>query len=80
VKRLAQASSISKSRLVAIAGSGYASHAEVNFVPRNLAALIPNEVPFAECAYSTIAAIGRRGVRLARPELSETPVRPGLID
>jgi len=63
---------------VAIAGGGYASHAEVNFVPRNLAALIPNEVPFAECAYSTIAAIAMQGVRLARPELSEIVVVSGL--
>src|SRR2546425_10331669 len=29
---------------VAIAGAGYASHAEMNFVPRNLSALIPDGV------------------------------------
>src|SRR5207253_9672127 len=42
---------------VALAGAGYASHAEINFVPRNLAALIPDGVSFEEAAYSTIAAI-----------------------
>jgi polar amino acid transport system substrate-binding protein len=63
---------------VAIAGAGYASHAEINFVPRNLAALIPDSVSFEEAAYSTVAAIAMQGVRLARPELSEVVVVSGL--
>ena len=63
---------------VAIAGAGYASHAEVNFVPRNLTALIPDAVSFEEAAYSTVAAIAMQGVRLARPELSEIVVVSGL--
>jgi predicted dehydrogenase/threonine dehydrogenase-like Zn-dependent dehydrogenase len=63
---------------VAIAGAGYASHAEINFVPRNLAAVIPDSVSFEEAAYSTVAAIAMQGVRLARPELSEVVVVSGL--
>lgn len=63
---------------VAIAGAGYASHAEVNFVPRNLTALIPDGVSFEEAAYSTVAAIAMQGVRLARPELGELVVVSGL--
>jgi len=63
---------------VAIAGAGYASHAEVNFVPRNLTALIPDGVSFEEAAYSTVAAIAMQGVRLARPELGEIVVVSGL--
>src|SRR5947209_4560389 len=63
---------------VAIAGAGYASHAEVNFVPRNLTALIPDGVSFEEAAYSTVAAIAMQGVRLGRPELSEIVVVSGL--
>ena len=63
---------------VAIAGAGYACHAEVNFVPRNLTALIPNGVSFAEAAYSTVAAIAMQGVRLAQPELGELAVISGL--
>src|SRR5262252_3800187 len=63
---------------VAIAGTGYASHAEVNFVPRNLAALIPGDVSFEAAAYSTVAAIAMQGVRLARPELGEHSVVSGL--
>jgi predicted dehydrogenase/threonine dehydrogenase-like Zn-dependent dehydrogenase len=63
---------------VAIAGAGYASHAEVNFVPRNLTALIPDGVSFEEAAYSTLAAIAMQGVRVARPELGELVVVSGL--
>jgi len=63
---------------VAIAGAGYANHAEINFVPRNLAALIPDSVSFEQAAYATVAAIAMQGVRLARPELSEIAVVSGL--
>src|SRR2546421_2781 len=63
---------------VAIAGAGYASHAEVNFVPRNLTGLIPDGVSFEEAAYSTVAAIAMQGVRLAHPELGELVVVSGL--
>jgi predicted dehydrogenase/threonine dehydrogenase-like Zn-dependent dehydrogenase len=63
---------------VAIAGAGYASHAELNFVPRNLTALIPDNVPFEQAAYTTIAAIAMQGIRLARPELGELVAVSGL--
>jgi predicted dehydrogenase/threonine dehydrogenase-like Zn-dependent dehydrogenase len=63
---------------VAVAGGGYASHSEVNFVPRNLAALIPDGVSFEDAAYATVAAIAMQGVRLARPELSEIVAVSGL--
>lgn len=63
---------------VAIAGAGYASHAEVNFVPRNLTASIPDNVSFEQAAYTTIAAIAMQGIRLARPELSEIVAVSGL--
>src|SRR5205823_9919977 len=63
---------------VALAGAGYASHAEINFVPRNLAALIPDGVSFEEAAYSTVAAIAMQGLRLAHPELGELVVVSGL--
>jgi predicted dehydrogenase/threonine dehydrogenase-like Zn-dependent dehydrogenase len=63
---------------VAIAGAGYASHAEMNFVPRNLTALIPENVSFEQAGYTTVAAIAMQGVRLAKPELSEIVVVSGL--
>ncbi len=63
---------------VAIAGAGYASHAEINYVPLNLTSLIPAEVEFEEAAYSTVASIAMQGVRLARPELGELVAVSGL--
>jgi predicted dehydrogenase/threonine dehydrogenase-like Zn-dependent dehydrogenase len=63
---------------VAIAGAGYASHAEINFVPRNLTALMPDNVSFEQAAYTTIAAIAMQGIRLARPELGEIVAVSGL--
>ena len=63
---------------VAMAGAGYANHAEVNVVPRNLVALIPDGVSDEEAAYSTIAAIGLQGIRLARPEIGDNVVVIGL--
>lgn len=63
---------------VAMAGAGYANHAEVNVVPKNLVALIPDGVTDEEAAYSTIAAIGLQGIRLARPEIGDNVVVIGL--
>jgi predicted dehydrogenase/threonine dehydrogenase-like Zn-dependent dehydrogenase len=63
---------------VAIAGAGYASHAEMNFVPRNLTALIPENVSFEQAAYTTVSAIAMQGIRLAKPELSEIVIVSGL--
>src|SRR6185503_13380858 len=63
---------------VAVAGAGYASHAEMNFVPRNLTAVIPENVSFEQAAYSTVAAIAMQGIRLAKPELDEIAVVSGL--
>ena len=63
---------------VAIAGAGYANHAEMNVVPYNLCAIIPNNVTFEEAAYTTVASIALQGVRLAKPELGEFVVVSGL--
>ena len=63
---------------VAIAGAGYANHAEINNVPVNLMATIPDNVSFEEAAYTTVASIALQGVRLAKPELGEYVVVSGL--
>ena len=63
---------------VAIAGAGYANHAEVNFVPQNLVAVLPDGVSFEEASYTTVASIALQGVRLARPELGDNVVVIGL--
>ena len=63
---------------VVMAGAGYANHAEINSVPKNLVAQIPDGVSFEDASYSTVAAIALQGVRLARPELGDNVVVIGL--
>lgn len=63
---------------VAMAGAGYANHAEVNFVPKNLVAQMPKDVSFDEAAYATVGSIALQGVRLAEPQLGEQVAVVGL--
>ena len=63
---------------VAIAGAGYAAHAELNFVPRNLCAKIPEGVSYTDAAFATIGAIALQGVRQAQPLIGEMVVVIGL--
>ncbi|HEY0376776.1 MAG TPA: bi-domain-containing oxidoreductase [Pyrinomonadaceae bacterium] len=63
---------------VACAGAGYASHAEVLSVPKNLCVRLPDEVSFEEGAFGTLGAIALQGVRLAGPTLGEAVVVIGL--
>ncbi len=63
---------------VACAGGGYASHSDIVFVPRNLAAKIPDEVGLDEAVYTTLGAIAMQGVRQAQPTLGEKVVVIGL--
>ena len=54
---------------VAVAGAGLANHADLNVVPANLAAPVPDGVTDEEACYATLCAIALHGVRLTRPEL-----------
>jgi len=63
---------------VACAGAGYANHAEVVFVPRNLVAPIVGSVPFEAAAFTTVGAIALQGIRQAQPALGETVAVIGL--
>ena len=63
---------------VACAGLGYASHAEIVFVPKNLAAKIPENVLFEEAAYTTLGAIALQGVRQADVRVGENVAVIGL--
>jgi predicted dehydrogenase/threonine dehydrogenase-like Zn-dependent dehydrogenase len=63
---------------VACAGAGYASHAEMLSVPKNLCVHLPEAVTFAEGAFGTLGAIALQGVRLAEPTLGESIVVIGL--
>jgi len=57
---------------VACAGGTYANHAEINFVPRNLAVRIPSQVPSVAASLTTIGAIAMQGVRQAKVAIGET--------
>ena len=63
---------------VAMAGAGYANHADINFVPKNLIAQIPDGVSFEAASYTTVASIALQGVRLTRPQLGEYVAVVGL--
>ncbi|HYO90667.1 MAG TPA: bi-domain-containing oxidoreductase [Pyrinomonadaceae bacterium] len=63
---------------VACAGVGYASHAEMLSVPKNLCVRLPGELGFDAGAFGTLGAIALQGVRLAEPTLGEAVVVIGL--
>lgn len=63
---------------VACAGAGYASHAELISVPRNLAVKVPDEIGFDEAAFTTVGAIAMQGVRQADLRVGEQVVVTGL--
>jgi predicted dehydrogenase/threonine dehydrogenase-like Zn-dependent dehydrogenase len=63
---------------VACAGVGFASHAEVISVPKNLCVRLPPNVSFEAGAFGTLGAIALQGVRLAVPTLGESVVVIGL--
>ena len=63
---------------VACAGVGYASHAGIVSVPRNLVVKVPNEVGFDEAAFTTISAIAMQGVRQADVRVGEQVAVIGL--
>lgn len=69
---------------VACGGGGYANHAEVNFVPRNLCARVPERSVVAEdalmegAAFATVGAIAMQGVRQAALAIGETAAVVGL--
>jgi len=63
---------------VACAGAGFANHAEVNFVPKNLAVKIPDSVTDEQAAFTTLAVIALQGVRQCNPTIGERVVVIGV--
>jgi len=63
---------------VACAGAGFANHAEVICVPRNLCAAVPAGVSFEDAAFVTLGAIALHGVRLAELQLGSQVAVIGL--
>ncbi|MEZ3165668.1 bi-domain-containing oxidoreductase [Halorubrum miltondacostae] len=57
--------SFSEGDMVACGGAGYANHAEVVYVPENLATPLPDGVHPEDGAFATIGAIAMQGVRRA---------------
>ncbi len=64
--------------LVACAGAGYASHAEVVAVPRLLCSRVPEGVAAEDAAYATLASIALHGVRLTGVGLGDVAAVVGL--
>lgn len=64
--------------LVACAGGGYANHAEINYVPKNLMVKIPNGVDMESASFVTIGAIAMQGFRQAGTQIGETIAVIGL--
>ncbi|MDR4484994.1 MAG: bi-domain-containing oxidoreductase [Nitrospirales bacterium] len=63
---------------VACAGQGYASHAEIVSIPKNLCIKIPNGVNFEDASYVAVGSIALQGVRQADPKLGEAVAVIGL--
>lgn len=61
-----------------VAIAGYANHAEVNFVPKNLCVKVPKNVPLDQAAFTTIGAIAIQGIRQAKIQFGETIAVIGL--
>lgn len=63
---------------VACAGLGYANHAEVVAVPKNLVVKIPDNVSYEDASFVTVGAIAVQGVRQAELTFGEKVVVIGL--
>lgn len=63
---------------VATAGSGYASHAELQSVPWVLAARVPDQVNDEAASFATVASVGLHGLRLADMQIGSKIVVVGM--
>ena len=63
---------------VAIAGAGYANHAEFNVVPASLVVPVPDEVPLNEAAFATMGTVSMHALRQGDMQLGEVAVVIGL--
>lgn len=61
---------------VACGGAGYASHADIAFVPASLCVRIPEGVGLEEAAFTTLGAIALQGVRQAEAGVGD---RVGVV-
>ncbi len=64
--------------MVACGGAGYANHAEVNFIPKNLCAKVPHGVQLKDASFSTIASVAMQGFRQTESQIGENVAVIGL--
>ncbi|MFE4306054.1 bi-domain-containing oxidoreductase [Streptomyces sp. NPDC056517] len=64
--------------VVACAGNEHALHAELNWVPKNLYAKVPDGLAPRHAAFGTVGSIAMQGVRQGEPQLGEVALVIGL--
>ncbi|WP_086562541.1 bi-domain-containing oxidoreductase [Streptomyces africanus] len=64
--------------LVACAGNEHALHAELNWVPKNLYAPVPDGLAARHAAFGTVGSIALQGVRQGESQLGEVALVIGL--
>lgn len=64
--------------IIACGGAGYANHAEINFVPKNLCAKVPQGVELKDASFTTIASIAMQGFRQTESQIGENIAVIGL--
>ncbi|UNZ15917.1 bi-domain-containing oxidoreductase [Streptomyces sp. 891-h] len=63
---------------VACAGNEHALHAELNWVPKNLYARVPDGLAPRHAAFGTVGSIAMQGVRRGEPQLGDVALVIGL--
>ncbi|MGG2464057.1 bi-domain-containing oxidoreductase [Streptomyces sp. RGM 3693] len=64
--------------LVACAGNEHALHAELNWVPKNLYARVPDGLAPRHASFGTVGSIALQGVRRGEPQLGDVTLVIGL--
>lgn len=64
--------------IVSCAGAGYANHAEINFIPKNLCAKVPAGVALKDASFVTIASVAMQGFRQTQSQIGENVAVIGL--
>ncbi|TQK42869.1 putative dehydrogenase [Streptomyces sp. SLBN-118] len=64
--------------IVACAGNEHALHAELNWVPKNLYARVPDGLAPRHAAFGTVGSIALQGVRRGEPQLGDVALVIGL--
>jgi predicted dehydrogenase/threonine dehydrogenase-like Zn-dependent dehydrogenase len=64
--------------IVACGGAGYANHSEINFVPKNLCAKVPDGTNLKEASFATIGSIAMQGFRQTQSQIGENVAVIGL--